>query len=164
MKRSIASRIIAVACVGALSTLALSGCASVEQSTEEAQAQAENREYMSAVNATMEQLGERLQGFDDAVARGDAVTMRTQADNAFKVLDSLSELEAPEVLKDIRQGYLDGCASLEEALNAYIDLYTEVTNGGMGDSEYQERLAKVQEAYNAGVEKLKAADEAASAL
>ena len=111
-------------------------------------------------------LDSRLSDFVDAVSRGDVVTMRTQADNAFKVLDDLSSLEAPEPLKDVAAGYVDGANSLKDALNSYIQLYTEIDGATTTDpfdwSTYDSRLQAIQDAYNAGIDKLKAADEAAA--
>ena len=111
-------------------------------------------------------LDSRLSDFVDAVSRGDVVTMRTQADNAFKVLDDLSSLEAPEPLKDVAAGYVDGANSLKDALNSYIQLYTEIDGATASEpfdwSTYDSRLQAIQDAYNAGIDKLKAADEAAA--
>ena len=111
----------------------------------------------------MDDLDSRLSDFVDAVSRGDVVTMRTQADNAFKVLDDLSSLEAPEPLKDVAADYVDGANSLKDALNSYIQLYTEIDGETASDwSTYDSRLQAIQDAYNAGIDKLKAADEAAA--
>ncbi len=157
-------RLAAIACITLVAAVGLTGCAGLEQTSEEAKAQAENRQYMSDVNATIEQLSQRLDGFEDAVSRGDVVTMRTQADDAFRTLDSLAALQPPEVLKDVQQGYVDGCNQLKGALNDYIALYTDVANGSANGGAYADRLAAVQEAYNAGVDKLRATDEAATKL
>lgn len=154
-------RIIALAMAAALAIGALSGCASMGQTSEEAKAQAENRQFMSDVNATMGQLAERLEAFNDAVSSGDAVAMRTQADNAFEVLADLEAIEAPEVLADTKQGYVDGCNQLKDALNAYIALYAGIQNGS---ADYDAQLSAVQDSYNQAVDKLKATDEAAAAL
>ena len=109
----------------AMLAVALSGC--MQQTANQGnEQQSENREYMTQVNQKMDDLDSRLSDFVDAVSRGDVVTMRTQADNAFKVLDDLSSLEAPEPLKDVAAGYVDGANSLKDALNSYIQLYTEI--------------------------------------
>ena len=60
-----------------------------------AQQQSENRQYMTQVNQTMDDLKSRLESFTDAVSRGDVVGMRTQADNAFKAIDDLNNLTSP---------------------------------------------------------------------
>ena len=164
MNRSKMTRILAALCAAVLMVGTLAGCAGIEQNSEEAKAQAENRQFMSDVNAIMEELSQRLGSFNDAVSRGDVVTMRTQADDAFRTLDSLAALQPPEVLKDVQQGYVDGCNQLKGALNDYIALYTDVANGSANGGAYADRLAAVQEAYNAGVDKLKATDEAATKL
>ena len=102
----------------------------------------------------------------DLGTRGDEITMRTQADDAFKVLDNLESLEAPEVLQDVKQGYVDGSKQLKDALNAYIALYTDLAANpsAVSTDAYKERLASIQDTYDQAVEKLKSTDEAATQL
>lgn len=164
MKKSNLFRTIAMLSVSVLTLMALVGCAGIEQNSEEAKAQAENRQFMSDVNAAMDDLSQQLDGFDEAVAQGDMVSMRTQADSAFKVLDGLDALEAPEVLADVKQGYVDGCNQMKDALNDYISLYAAMQSGSIDAASYESRLQAVQEAYDQAVEKLKATDEAATQL
>ena len=166
MNRSKMTRILAALCAAVLMVGTLAGCAGIEQNSEEAKAQAENRQFMSDVNAIMEELSQRLDSFNDAVSRGDVITMRTQADDAFKVLDNLESLEAPEVLQDVKQGYVDGSKQLKDALNAYIALYTDLAANpsAVSTEAYKERLASIQDTYDQAVEKLKSTDEAATQL
>ncbi|MCI8340916.1 MAG: hypothetical protein HFJ73_04905 [Eggerthellaceae bacterium] len=166
MNRSKMTRILAALCAAVLMVGMLAGCAGIEQNSEEAKAQAENRQFMSDVNAIMEELSQRLDSFNDAVSRGDVITMRTQADDAFKVLDNLESLEAPEVLQDVKQGYVDGSKQLKDALNAYIALYTDLAANpsAVSTDAYKERLASIQDTYDQAVEKLKSTDEAATQL
>ncbi len=166
MNRSKMTRILAALCAAVLMVGTLVGCAGIEQNSEEAKAQAENRQFMSDVNAIMEELSQRLGSFNDAVSRGDVITMRTQADDAFKVLDNLESLEAPEVLQDVKQGYVDGSKQLKDALNAYIALYTDLAANpsAVSTDAYKERLASIQDTYDQAVEKLKSTDEAAAQL
>lgn len=164
MKRNKVTRILATLCAAVLMAGVLAGCAGIEQNSEEAKAQAENRQFMSDVNATMDELAQRLKSFNEAVSRGDVITMRTQADNAFKVLDNLESLEAPEVLQDVKQGYIDGSNQLKDALNAYIELYTAMQAGSFDYGTYADRLSSIQETYDQAVEKLKGTDEAATQL
>ena len=155
---------LAALCVGAL--LALAGCAAPHNPATEAQTA--NRQYMAQVNQTMDDLSQKLEGFEDAVSRGDVVTMRTQADNAFKVLDSLAAIEAPEPLKEVQQDYVDGCASLKEALSGYVDLYTEVASATdehpFDYATYDQRIKDIQGTYDQGIDQLKAADARAAEL
>lgn len=143
--------------------LALSACASGGNTalTEEQQA---NRTYMSQVNETMVELDDSLDSFVDAVSRGDVVNMKTQADSAFKTLDKLSSLEAPEALSDVQKKYVEGTQKLEEALDAYIQLYTEVDKAGkdFNWSDYDARIKEIQELYDSGVKALEEGDKAAS--
>ncbi len=166
MNRSKMTRILAALCAAVLMVGMLVGCAGIEQNSEEAKAQAENRQFMSDVNAIMEELSQRFGSFNDAVSRGDVITMRTQADDAFKVLDNLESLEAPEVLQDVKQGYVDGSKQLKDALNAYIALYTDLAANpsAVSTDAYKERLASIQDTYDQAVEKLKSTDEAATQL
>ena len=129
--------------------------------TDEQQA---NRTYMSQVNETMVELDGNLDSFVDAVSRGDVVNMKTQADNAYKVLDKLSELEAPEALSDVHKKYVEGTQKLEEALDAYIQLYTEAEKAGKNFewSGYDERLKEIQDLYDSGIKALEEGDKAAS--
>lgn len=166
MKRTTIVRVITLALGAALAAVALSACMSqTDTASEEQEA---NRQYMAQVNQAMADLSDKLEGFTDAVVRGDVVTMRTQADNALKVLDDLEALEAPEVLADIKAGYVDGCASLREALKAYVDLYTEIASASDDQSfdfsSYGTRLKEIQAAYDEGIAKLQETDALAAEL
>lgn len=147
-------------CALALCVGAVAGCTSNNSTLDSAQQ--DNRSYMSQVNGLMDELGVDLDSFVDAVSRNDLVNMRTQADNAYKVLDDLSALEAPDDLSDVKQGYVDGTAKLREALDGYIGLFTEVSSGSFDQSMYGDRLAQVQALYDEGVDLLKKADETAA--
>lgn len=154
-----------IACAAsALIVFALAGC--TQQSSAQSDQQNENRQYMTQVNQKMEDLNTRLASFTDAVSRGDVVTMRTQADNAYKAIDDLSNLDAPDALADVKTGYVDGCNELKGALDSYIALYTDIENATDAHpfdySTYDSRLADIQNAYNDGIDKLKAADDAAA--
>lgn len=159
MKRFYAVVILCV-CVFALAAVALTGCSGNASSlTSEQQA---NRTYMSKVNEIMNQLGDQLDSFVDAVSRNDVVNMHTQSENAFTTLDQLSKLEAPEALADVHKKYIDGAGKMREALQEYIDLYTEIDAGSLDQSTYNKRIADVQSKYDEGVSMLKEADEAAA--
>lgn len=121
-----------------------------------------NRAYMSQVNESMAKLQDSLGQFTDAVSRGDVVSMRTEADNAYKVLDGLEAIEAPEDMADIREQYLKGTKAMREALDSYIELYTEASAAGGSYSwaDHETRVKKVQSLYDDAVKQLKAADEA----
>ena len=164
MNRSLIARICGIVCVVALSCGLLAGCAgrAVNNATEEQQA---NRAYMSQINQLMDELNGQLDSFVSAVSRGDVVNMRTQADNAYKTLDSLAELEAPEALADIKTKYVDGTVKLRQAMDAYIELYSEVAGASeMSRESYDERIAEIQALYDEGVDLLQKADESAAGL
>lgn len=165
MKRNLI-RLIAAACVAALLAGVLAGCMS--PNTGATDQQKANRTYMTKVNQAMEELNNRLGEFDDAVARGDVVTMRTQADNAFAAIDTLAAIDTPDAMKNLQGSYVDGCTALKDALNAYIDLYTEIDSATeehpFDYGTYDQRIKAVQDKYNDGINKLKAADEEALKL
>ena len=121
---------------------------------------------MTQVNQTMKDLQSRLDGFTDAVSRGDLVGMRTQADNAYKALDELGKLNVPDDLKDIQQEYVDGTNKLKDALNAYIELYTEIDSATEAQpfdySTYDQRIADIKSQYDEGIGKLQSGDNKAS--
>lgn len=154
------TKLIVCLCTLAMTCGLLAACSSGGSNlTSEQQA---NRTYMSQANGVMNSLGDNLNSFVDAVSRGDLVNMKTQAENAYKALDDLAALEAPEELADVQKGYVDGCAKLREALDQYIELYTQINAGSFDQSQYSSRIAKIQALYDEGVELLKKADETAA--
>ena len=124
--------------------------------------QQEGQAYMSKVNGIMDKLGKDLDSFVEATSRGDLVNMRTQAENAYQSLDELSKLEAPEQFKDVQQSYTDGTSKLREALDAYIELYTDVNGKSFNQATYESRLKSVQSLYDEGVDLLKKGDDLAA--
>ena len=148
----------AVLCAVALGA-ALLGCTS-PSSTSANESQQANRTYMSQVNETMVELGEALDQFVDAVSRGDVVNMRTQADNAYRVLDKLAGIEAPDDLKDVRDCYVEGTGKLRKALDGYIELYAETAKSEEADSaEFNARIAELQALYDEGIAALQKGDQ-----
>ena len=164
MKRSMLIKAVGVMCAAFVVVAALAGCASQESAA--TKQQSENRQYMTQVNQTMEDLQSRLHGFTDAVSRGDLVGMRTQADNAYKALDELGKLNVPDDLKDIQQEYVDGTNKLKDALNAYTELYTEIDSATEAQpfdySTYDQRIADIKSQYDEGIGKLQSGDNTAS--
>ena len=164
MERSKRIRAVATVLAAALALFVLGGCA--QQGTAANQQQSQNRTYMAQVNQVMEDLKGRLEGFSDAVSRGDVVGMRTQADNAFKAIDDLNGLEVPDDLKDVQQEYVDGAAKLEEALSEYVSLYTEIDSATDAQpfdwASYDDRVAQIQSLYDEGTGKLQSGDNKAS--
>lgn len=159
-KKALAPKMIAVALAAAMALAALAGCA--QAGTAANQQQGENRQYMSQVNQVMDDLETQLASFTDAVSRDDVVGMQTQAQNALATLDDLESIEAPESLADVHQNYLEGAASLREALDDYVALYTEISSASdeapFDWGTYEARLAQIQEKYDAGIEKMRDGD------
>ena len=163
-KKAFALKMLAVAFAAAAALAVLTGCS--QTGTAANQQQGENRQYMSQVNQVMDDLETQLSGFTDAVSRDDVVGMQTQAQNALATLDDLESIEAPESLADVHQNYMEGAASLREALSDHVALYTEISSAGESQTfdwaTYETRLAEIQEKYDAGIEKMSAGDELAA--
>lgn len=155
-----------MAVIGTVLAMALGGCMA-QNNTANTQ-QTENRQYMSQVNQTLEDLTNRLDSFNQAVSNNDLVGMKTQAESAFKAIDDLSALEAPDALKDVQTAYVDGCNDLKDALNLYIGLYTEIENATEEEpfdySTYDARLKEIQDKYDSGISKLEDGDKKANEL
>ena len=164
MKRTRFAKALVALCAVALMTVALGGCA--QQDNQASQQQTENRQYMTQVNQVMEDLNSKLDSFTDAVSRGDVVGMRTQADNAYKAIDELNGLKPPEGLKEIQTEYVDGTGKLKEALNDYIELYTEIDSATEEQpfdwSSYDKRIDDIKKLYDEGIGKLQSGDNKAS--
>lgn len=164
MKRSVFVKLVVVACAGVMLMAALAGC--MGQDNAAAKQQADNRQYMTQVNQKMEDLKTKLTSFTDAVSRGDVVGMRTQADNAYKALDELGKIEAPDDLKEIQQEYVDGTNKLKDALNSYIELYTEIESATEAQpfdwNSYNQRIEDIKKTYDEGIGKLQSGDNKAT--
>lgn len=160
--RALIAVCIAAACVGTMS-----GCAMTSQTaSEEAQAQADNRQYMSRVNQISMDIEESLADFEAAAESNDLAAMRTALNAASRSLDELSSLEAPEALADIKIGYVEGCTELHEALSDYLQLYTEAnaSDDAVDAASYVERLADIQARYTEALQKISDTDELAASL
>ena len=165
MSRASIKRIFALCLAGCLAFL-LVGCAQQASDADANDSVAANRQYMSSVNQAVAELSDRLQGFEDAVSRRDPITMRTQADDAFKVLDVLSTMEVPDDMKELNEGYVQACEMLEEALSSYIDLYSDISasRGGSDAQSIQEQIDQIQSKYDEGIDLLEATDKKATEL
>lgn len=166
MKHHTAGRFLAVALGAALALAALAGCQSpATGATDQQQA---NRTYMTKVNQAVEELSSRLGEFDEAVAQESIVNMRNAANGAFEAIDTLAAIDTPDAMKDLQTNYVDGCNKLKDALNSYVDLYTEISSATeeapFDFGTYEGRVKEIQDAYNEGIAKLKAADEEALKL
>ncbi len=163
-------RILPIAALGALiCCAALAGCAQpAASSSAEEEAGPTSRSYMADMNQAVDDLKEKMASFTDAVAREDAVSMRVQADSAFAVVDQISEIEAPEELGELKQKYVDACYQLKDALNGYLALYTEIdtatTRNPFAYDTYADRIAALQEQYDAAVQALEDADKSATEM
>lgn len=148
------------------SVLLMAGCMSSGLETQDEGAK--NREYMSQVNQIMDDINAELTDFTEAVSSSDLVGMKTQSEDAFKAIEELKKLEAPEALKSVHDEYVSGCEDLEQALSGYIEIYAEMETATEEQpydySGYSEQLKKIEKKYEGGIEHLKEADKTAAEL
>lgn len=141
-------------------------CACAKDSKDEPTPQEQNRAYMAQVNQLADDLRESFGEFIDAVSRNDLIAMKAKADEAFKSIDKLEQLEAPEGLEDVQSAYAQGAASLRTALQGYVDLYAELEAAQDTEdfdlSGYESRLAEIQASYDEGLKALGEGDQLAS--
>ncbi len=120
---------------------------------------------MSNVNQILADLEEPLSSFNTAASADDLAGMKTAAASASKIIAGINSLEPTDDLTDVHEAYTEGCALLDEALQAYVALYTEIesTESDASDvSDYENRLTEIQALYNEGVEKLAEGDSLAA--
>lgn len=164
-------RIASLACTAVLLAAFLASCGvSGQQQVDAAQ---QNREYMSSVNRISNEAAEDLAAFSEAASQGDLAAMRIAASDASETLGKISDLTAPEALKEVHEEYKAGVADLGKALSDYIELYASAANGGKADANgsvqgEEEKvdasaldaaaLSEVQKTYQSGIDHLSKAD------
>lgn len=151
-----------VACV--LCAVLLAGCA--DNANAEADAQTQNRQYMSSVNTIMETLNGNMADFAVAVKDGEVVSLSSQLSAVDDCVADLEALTVPDAMKDIQTSYVNGAKELQTALSDYVQLYEDVKapkSGSYNYSDYDSRLADIQEHYDAGIKALQDADSKAQA-
>lgn len=127
--------------------------------------QTQNRQYMSNVNQIMEDISTEMDSFTTAVQEGEVISLSSQLDSVNESVEKLKSLEVPEAMQDIHASYVSGAEELQTALNDYVTLYEDIKapqSGSFDYSTYGERLAEIQEHYNAGITALQEADNKAS--
>jgi uncharacterized phage infection (PIP) family protein YhgE len=156
---------VAAASVCLSAALLMGGCTQAVTSTTDTVSGTEaNRQYMSDVSQTVDELSNKLDGFVDAVSRNDTVSMKTQAESALKVVDQINAIEAPDDLSELKDGYDKACADLSTALSEYVDLAIQVEDGSYDLSAYSDKLVEIQHQYNDAIALLKETDEKAAGL
>lgn len=154
--------LMALACAFAV---VLAGCASMPgQIDEEAEQANANRQYMAQLNSEMADLQQVMDDFQVAVSERNTVAMRAQTQKADRIIADIDASEPTEKLADAKDLYVDALTTLNDAMKDYADLYMQVENSGIDAEELEQRVEAVQSAYDEGVEKLQAADEAVAAL
>ena len=166
MKKNHLSACATVGCAVALA-MTLTACSSdslasmMGGNSEQAKAQAANRAYMSSVNQCIDTLNERLDSFEEAVSNGDVVSLKTKAAKAGEVVAQLEAITAPDDLSDVHAAYVEGCKNLDEALSAYVELYSQAKKGKT--DSFEAKLKAIQHKYDQGIAKIKEGDDAAAA-
>ena len=161
MKHIKAGKILIVAMVCAFACMSLFACSASDESAEKAEA---NRQYMALLNSEMADMQTVMDDFETAVSEENVVAMRSQLDKATEVLATIEESQATEDLSETRDQYVNALVTLNDAMDEYVDLFAGVQDGSLSSQDLEEGLEGVQEKYDSGIEKLKAADEAVAKL
>ena len=161
-KKHIVSIVVVALC--AALALMLAGCSSAASTSSSSDTASLNREYMSKANTAMSELSTALKDFDDAAAAGDVVKMQTTADKAFQSITDFKALTPPDDLKSVHDEYSAGCTDLQNALTAYIQLYTDMSSSSVDSATYDSRLASIQDLYNSGLAHLQQGDKMTSEM
>ena len=93
------------------------------------------------------------------MAVGKQQTMKAQLTSVDKLIESVKNTDCSSTLQPAKDMYVDALCSLDDALESYVELYTDVANGSVDSATYDERLANVQSAYDDAMDKLKSADD-----
>ena len=164
----IVSKIAVLACAACFAASLLASCGTAQQQVDAAQL---NREYMSSVNRISNEASEDLATFSQAASQGDLAAMRIAASDASETLGKISDLTAPDALKEVHEEYKAGVSDLSKALEQYVELYSTVANASNGADDADQdstsegtaafdeaALAEVQETYQSGIDHLANAD------
>lgn len=150
-----------LAMVGAVCALvfALAGCTSVDGSNpDDDPPAAQNRQYMAQLNQQMDSLQDTMNQFQDALGKSDTVTMRARAQDVSKIVQDVNTADAPDKLGDVKNEYAQGLSTLDQALNSYVDLYTQQQSGQITQDQFNDQVQQIQQTYDQGVDQLKTAD------
>ena len=160
--------IAAIVCTVALVSV-LGGCAASRTDTSQLsvggsqasstdQQASQNRQYMAQLNQQMSDLQTTADGFQKAIAAKDTVSMNASVADVQKIIDSVKNTDSTERLSTVKDEYVDGLCTLDDAMKAYVSLYTDAQNGIVDSATFASRLQSVQAAYDNGIAKLKVAD------
>lgn len=153
---------VALACALAFVLVGCSATSSAQ--SEEAKQASENRQYMAQLNKQMSDLQQVMDDFQTAVSEQNTVAMKAQVEKAQDIAQAIEASEPTDSLSDAKDLYADALATLNGAMSDYADAYAQAENGTISSADLEDRMKKVQEAYDEGVEKLKTADDAVAKL
>ncbi|WP_283169869.1 hypothetical protein [Curtanaerobium respiraculi] len=158
------ARLAVAACLACAALFAVVGCVpgttSQQQQPTVASDASDNRAYMATLNRQTASLQESLDAFQQAVADKDAVTMQAKLNEVESTIDSVKNTEVTDRLSSVKDAYVDALCTLDDAMRSYVALYNDAKNSTLDADTYASRLAEVQSAYDSGMEKMKAADDA----
>lgn len=160
--KKLLAALLVVLCVALTGVLA--GCASGDQSSSSSSSASENRAYMSSANTIIGELQDNLTDFSTAVSEDNLVSMRAAAKKAYQNIDDFKQLQPTDTLKSVHSEYVKGCEDLQDALESYIDLFSDQKKSKLSDAEYKKRLKKIQAKYDSGIDHLKEGDKKATSL
>lgn len=142
----------------------LASCMAPSQQASTDEHAAEHRAYMAQLTQKANDIDSVLTDFQAAVGAEDVVAMKAAAAKTSAIVAEVSSVNAPEKLVETKESYVAGLTQLQEALDAYTQLYSDLSAGVLTDAAFQDRLRQVQESYDAGLEALQTADEHAVTL
>lgn len=132
--------------------------------SEEAQQASANRQYMAQLNQQMADVQQIMDDFQAAVSEQNTVVMRAQIEKAQSIAQTIDASKPTESLSDAKDQYVDALITLNTAMADYADLYERANSGALSREDLDSGIKAVQDSYDDGVEKLKAADDTVAKL
>lgn len=151
-----------IACVACVFALTLAACSS--GASDEKKAAQENRQYMSSLNHQMTDLQTVMDDFQVAVSEQNAVAMEAQLEKAESIKSDIEKQDATSSLSGVKDQYVEALASLNDAMDMYVNVYERARDGSLAGDELTEELKKVQDAYDKGMQGIEAADDAVASM
>lgn len=165
MKHFIKASKISFVALACMLAFVLAGCSATSGvQSEEAKQAGENRQYMAQLNNQMSDLQQIMDDFQVAVSEQNTVAMKAQVEKVQGIAQAIDASEPTDSLSDAKDLYVDALTTLNGAMSDYADMYLQVESGTISSGEMEDRMKRVQEAYDEGVEKLKTADDAVAKL
>lgn len=149
--------------VGCVALAGLSACQGFGLSQNDIN-KASSTAYLTEINKITKEFGNTLSDFQNCIKEKDVNGMKDKVDFCQTIIDDFNKVEAPENCKAAQKSYSDAFLQLQQALKDYTQIYKDFSEGTQPSNVLQQRIVKVQESYNQGMELLKKADEEASKI